>query len=157
MHETIDLDGFDLKLLAILQEDASLTNQELGGRIHLSASQVSRRRQRLEMKGVIRRYRADLVAEALGFDVVAFVGVSLATHNRQNAKHFYRLVQSLPCVQEAYAMTGDLDYLLKVCARDLKELNKIINEELLPHEAVQNVRSSIAMDALKKSNQLPLL
>ncbi|WP_417678123.1 Lrp/AsnC family transcriptional regulator [Roseibium sp.] len=153
---TIALDGFDLKLLSVLQENAALTNHEIGQRISLSASQVSRRRQRLEQDRVIRRYRADLSPDALGLTVTAFVGVTLGAHSRENARKFRLMVTAMPEVQEAHTLTGDVDYMLKVVVRDLKALSRIINDELLPHEAVQNVRSSIAMETLKDDNLLPL-
>lgn len=152
----VEVDAFDLKLLAHLQEDASRTNSELGMLIHLSASQVSRRRQRLENAGVIRRYRADLAPDLLGFGVIAFVGVTLDTHNSENSARLHELMGTLACVLEAYTMTGDMDYLLKVCVSDLKELSRFINNDLLPHEAVRNVRSSIAMEIIKDENRLPL-
>ena len=154
-HNMTDLDPFDIRLLASLQDDAAVTNQQLGERIGLSASQVSRRRQRLEEAGVIRRYRADVDAAAVGFSVVAFVGVALNAHSRQNARRFRDLVRALPEVQEAHVLTGDMDYMLKVAVADLAALSRFINDELLPHEAVRNVRSSIAMETLKDDNRLP--
>lgn len=153
---SVALDGFDLKLLAVLQENAALTNHEIGQRISLSASQVSRRRQRLEQDRVIRRYRADLSPDLLGLTVTAFVGVTLGAHSRENARKFRLMVTAMPEVQEAHTLTGDVDYMLKVVVRDLKALSRIINDELLPHDAVQNVRSSIAMETLKDDNLLPL-
>jgi DNA-binding Lrp family transcriptional regulator len=150
-----ELDPFDLKLLACLQDDASITNQQLGERIGLSASQVSRRRQRLEEVGIVRRYRADIDPAAVGFTVVAFVGVALNAHSRQNARRFRDLVRALPEVQEAHVLTGDMDYMLKVAVTDLAALSRFINDELLPHDAVRNVRSSIAMETLKDDNRLP--
>jgi DNA-binding Lrp family transcriptional regulator len=151
----IEIDGFDTKILASLQDDAAVTNQQLGERIGLSASQVSRRRQRLEEAGVLRRYRADIDPASVGFTVVAFVGVALDAHSRQNARRFKDLVRGLPEVQEAHVMTGDMDYLLKVVVRDLAALADFINEDLLPHDSVRNVRSSIAMETLKDDNLLP--
>jgi DNA-binding Lrp family transcriptional regulator len=153
---SVALDGFDLKLLAVLQENAALTNHEIGHRISLSASQVSRRRQRLEQDRVIRRHRADLAPDLLGLTVTAFVGVTLGAHSRENARKFRLMVTAMPEVQEAHTLTGDVDYMLKVVVRDLKALSRIINDELLPHDAVQNVRSSIAMETLKDDNLLPL-
>ncbi|EFO32189.1 Bkd operon transcriptional regulator [Roseibium sp. TrichSKD4] len=152
----IALDGFDMKILGVLQENAALTNQEIADRIGLSASQISRRRQRLEQDGVIRRYRAALEPEALGLSVTAFVGVTLGAHSRENARKFRNMVTAMPEVQEAHTLTGDVDYLLKIVVPDLKALSQIINDDLLPQEAVQNVRSSIAMDTLKDDNFLPL-
>ncbi|MEM5583212.1 Lrp/AsnC family transcriptional regulator [Roseibium sp. AS2] len=152
----IALDGFDVKLLAALQSNAALTNAELGDVIGLSASQVSRRRAKLEETGVIRGYRAALDPEALGLTVTAFVGVSLGAHSRENARRFRAMVKAMPEVQEAHTLTGDLDYMLKIVVPDLKALSRIVNDELLPQEAVQHVRSSIAMDTLKDDNLLPL-
>jgi DNA-binding Lrp family transcriptional regulator len=117
---------------------------------------VSRRRQRLEQDRVIRRYRADLSPDLLGLTVTAFVGVTLGAHSRENARKFRLMVTAMPEVQEAHTLTGDVDYMLKVVVKDLKALSRIINDELLPHDAVQNVRSSIAMETLKDDNLLPL-
>ncbi|MEP3430032.1 MAG: Lrp/AsnC family transcriptional regulator [Roseibium sp.] len=153
---TIALDGFDVKLLASLQENAALTNAELGEAIGLSASQVSRRRQKLEDGGVIRRYRAALSPEALGLTVTAFVGVTLGAHSKENARKFRNMVTAMPEVQEAHTLTGDVDYMLKIVVTDLKSLSRIVNDELLPQEAVHHVRSSIAMDTLKDDNFLPI-
>lgn len=153
---SVALDGFDVKLLAALQENAALTNQEIGGLIGLSASQISRRRQKLEDSGVIRRYRAALDPEALGLTVTAFVGVTLGAHSRENARKFRTTVKAMPEVQEAHTLTGDVDYMLKIVVPDLKALSRIINDDLLPQEAVHHVRSSIAMDTLKDDNFLPL-
>lgn len=152
----IALDSFDMKLLAALQENSAATNAEIGETIGLSASQVSRRRQKLEDNGTIRRYRAALNPEALGFTVTAFVGVTLGAHSRENARKFRNMVTAMPEVQEAHTLTGDVDYMLKVVVRDLKALSRIVNDELLPQEAVQHVKSSIAMDTLKDDNLLPL-
>jgi DNA-binding Lrp family transcriptional regulator len=152
----IALDSFDVKLLAALQENSAATNAEIGEMIGLSASQVSRRRQKLEDNGIIRRYRAALDPEALGFTVTAFVGVTLGAHSRENARKFRNMVTAMPEVQEAHTLTGDVDYMLKVVVRDLKALSRIVNDELLPQEAVQHVKSSIAMDTLKDDNLLPL-
>ncbi|MET1416368.1 Lrp/AsnC family transcriptional regulator [Roseibium sp. HPY-6] len=150
------LDGYDVKLLAALQENAALTNAELGEVINLSPSQVSRRRQKLEENGVIRRYRAALSPDALGLTVTAYIGVTLGAHSKENARKFRNVVIAMPEVQEAHTLTGDVDYMLKIIVPDLKSLSRIINDDLLPQEAVQHVRSSIAMETLKDDNLLPL-
>jgi DNA-binding Lrp family transcriptional regulator len=150
------MDGFDLKLLAALQDDGRLTNNELGEKVGLSASQCSRRRASLEAAGLIRGYRADLAAERLGFRLLVFVQVTLATHSGDNAEKFRKLVTRLDEVQEAYATTGDTDYLLKIVVPDLKDLSVLVNEILLPHESVARVRSSIVLDRLKETAWLPL-
>jgi DNA-binding Lrp family transcriptional regulator len=156
MREPARLDAFDLRLLAALQENGRLTNQELGERIGLSASQCSRRRAGLEGAGLIRGYRADLAAELIGFRLLVFVQVTLATHSGDNAEKFRKLVARLDEVQEAYATTGDTDYLLKLVVADLKDLSVLVNEVLLPHASVARVRSSIVLDRIKETASLPL-
>lgn len=143
-------------MLSLLQEDARLTNNDLSERINLSPSQCSRRRQRLEEEGFIRSYRAVLDRDKLGFSLVNVITVTLATHNRDNARRFAELVLRLPEVQEAHALTGEMDYILKVVTPDLKSLSEFVNNELLPHDSVQHVKTAIVLDTLKESAALPL-
>ncbi|MGJ4902300.1 Lrp/AsnC family transcriptional regulator [Bradyrhizobium sp. HKCCYLS2058] len=150
------VDSFDLRILAALQDDGRLTNQELAEIAGLSASQCSRRRMRLEEDGVIAGYRAQLASQALGFELIAFIQITLATHSPDNAEKFRALVNRIDDIQEAYALTGDSDYLLKVVLRDLKSLSDIVNNVLMPHQSVAHVRSSIVLDRLKESAKLPL-
>ena len=111
-----------------------LTNNELGERIALSPSQCSRRRTRLEAEGYIRSYRAYLDRQKLGLDMLVVISVTLATHNRDNARRFSQLINGLPEVLEAYALTGEMDYHLTVATRGLADLSKFVNDVLLPHE-----------------------
>lgn len=111
---------------------------------------------RLEQDGVIAGYRAQLASQALGFELIAFIQITLATHSPDNAQKFRALVNRVDDIQEAYALTGDSDYLLKVVLRDLKSLSDIVNNVLMPHQSVAHVRSSIVLDRLKESAKLPL-
>lgn len=150
------IDGFDRKILALLQTDARLTNADISARVHLSPSQCSRRRQRLEDDGLIAGYRAVLDREKLGFALVSMVSVTLATHNRDNHRRFAELLARLPEVQEAHALTGEMDYSLKVVTADLKALSAFVNDALLQHESVQHVKTAIVLQTLKESAALPL-
>jgi len=152
----MQIDSFDRKILALLQADARLTNNDLSERVNLSPSQCSRRRQRLEEEGLIAGYRAILHREALGFSLVNIITVTLATHNRDNARRFADLIARLPQVQEAHALTGEMDYVLKVVVPDLKALSSFVNDVLLPHESVQHVKTAIVLDTLKETAALPL-
>src|SRR5690554_3388103 len=116
MNEQID--KFDRKILSLLQEDARLTNNDLSERVNLSPSQCSRRRQRLEEEGLIRGYKAVLDRDRLGFSLVNVISVTLSTHNRDNAHRFADLLTRLPEVLEAHALTGEMDYFLKVVTPD---------------------------------------
>ncbi len=156
MQEHVALDGFDLHLLTLLQGDGRLAVQELADRVGLSASQCSRRRARLEAQGVIAGYAARLDPQRLGLDVVAFVQVTLARHSPDNAQHFRGLVERTAAIQQAYAVTGDADYLLRVAVRDLRGLAALINDVLLPHGSVAHVRSMVGLERLKDTTALPL-
>ena len=82
--------------------------------------------------------------------------VTLATHNRDNARRFAELVTQLPQVQEAYSLTGEMDYIMKVVTPDLKSLSEFVNDVLLPHESVQHVKTAIVLQTLKETTALPL-
>jgi DNA-binding Lrp family transcriptional regulator len=152
----ISVDSFDLRMLAALQEDGRLTNQQLADLVGLSASQCSRRRMRLEEDKVIAGYHANLSGEALGFGLIAFINIALATHSPDNSKKFRALINRVDAIQEAYSLTGDSDYVLKAVLRDLRDLSDLVNNVLMPHPSVAHVRSSIVLDRLKESMKLPL-
>ncbi|HVJ32451.1 MAG TPA: Lrp/AsnC family transcriptional regulator [Terriglobia bacterium] len=151
-----DIDPFDLRLLAALQENAAATNSDLAERVGLSPSQISRRRQALEQGGLIQGYHAILDREKLGLSILVLIHVSMATHSADNAASFRNLVLERPEILEAYALTGDADYVLKVVVGSLKGLAYLVNDVLLPHEAIARVRSEVVLDTLKQVVSLPL-
>lgn len=150
------MDEFDIKLLNALQEDGRLTNNELADRIGLSASQCSRRRAALEESGVIESYHAVLAAEAVGLDVLVFVQVGLATHSPDSAQAFVKLIDGIEEVQEAFSLTGDADYLVKMAVPNLKTLSHILGDVFLPHPSVAHVHSYVVLDRVKQTTRLPL-
>jgi DNA-binding Lrp family transcriptional regulator len=151
-----DLDHFDRKILALLQADGRLSNNDLSEQVNLSPSQCSRRRQRLEQDGFIAGYRAVLDRDRLGFSLVNIISVTLSTHSRDNARRFAELLAGLPEVQEAHALTGEMDYILKVVTPDLKSLSEFVSGVLLPHESVQHVKTAIVLETLKETSALPI-
>lgn len=150
------LDDTDLRLLAELQRNATVTAQELGERLNLSPSQAARRRQRLEAEGVVAGYLARLDPDRLGLKVQAFIQVQMAAHSPDAARDFARLLATLPQVVSAWTITGQSDYLLRVWCADLAELNRLVHGSLLPHPSVARVQSQIVMDQLKPEGGLPL-
>jgi DNA-binding Lrp family transcriptional regulator len=150
------MDDADVRILRALQEDGRLTNNDLADKVNLSPSQCSRRRAALEASGVISSYHATLSSEALGLDVLVFVHVTLSTHTPNNANNFQTLVENLDEVQEAYSLTGESDYLVKLSVPTLKVLSRLLSDVFLPHPSVAHVRSSIVLDRLKQTNRLPL-
>jgi len=151
MVRSMSLDSLDLRLLALLQDDASLSNAELGQRIGLSPSQCSRRRSGLEAAGYIRAYRADLDARKLGYDIEAFTRVTLSKHKDTTADEFARFLESLDEVQQAHSVAGDADYLLHIRSRSLDALAEFVHKRLLPHPHVAQVRSDIVLKTIKES------
>jgi DNA-binding Lrp family transcriptional regulator len=150
------MDDTDLRLLVALQDDGRLTNNELAVKVRLSASQCSRRRASLEATGVIEGYRAVLSAGALGLGMMVFVQIRLASHSPDNSKLLLALLKDLDEVQEAYSLTGEADYLVRLVVPDLRALSRILNDVFLPHASVAQVRSSIVLDQLKRPGRLPL-
>ena len=151
-----DLDAFDRKILSALQSDGRLTNNELADFVGLSASQCSRRRSALEIGGIIRGYHAVVDSEKVGIGLKSIISITLATHNEDNAERLKALLVDLPNVQQAHSLTGEMDYSITVVTPDLKTLSAFINETLLPHEAVQNVKTAIVLDTLKDTSALPI-
>ena len=154
--EMFDVDDTDKRILLALQQDGRLTNNELAEQVALSPSQCSRRRARLEAGDFLRGYHARLDMERAGVGMVCIVSITLDSHNADNAKLFAQLVASLPTVLEAYSLTGEMDYMLKVITKDLKSFSEFINTVLLPHESVATVKTSIVLDTLKDTSVLPL-
>ncbi|MEY1556083.1 Lrp/AsnC family transcriptional regulator [Yoonia sp. R2331] len=152
----MSLDATDLALLAALQDNAMMTAQELSDRLHLSASQAGRRKQRLEAEGYIRGYRADVVPERVGLGVEAFIQIVMATHTEKNARDFLRVTKTQPGIVGAWTLTGEADYLLRVFCSDLAALNRMVQQVLLPHPAVSRVQSQIVMERVKADAPLPV-
>lgn len=150
------MDDTDKRLLAALQRDAQWTAQQLSEKLNLSPSQIGRRKQRLEADGCIKSYVARLRADRLGLTVQSFVQVHLATHGAEQSKSFKRLVETTPEITDAWTMTGDADYLLRVYCTDLTDLNRLVQDVLLVHPSVARVHSQIVMDHLKTDGPLPL-
>ena len=150
------LDPTDTRILAELQKNALITAQELGARIHLSPSQAARRRARLEAEGYVLATTARLDPAKIGLSVQAFVQVQMAMHSPDGAQGFARLLTTLPEVVNAWTLTGEADYLLRVWCADLPALNRLIHERLLPHPAVSRVQSQIVMEEMKSVAGLPL-
>lgn len=150
------LDPPDLSLLAALQRDSTLTAQDLGVALNMSASQAGRRRQRLEAEGYIAGYRAFLSPEKVGLTVEAFIQIVMATHTEQNARDFVRLTRTRAEIVGAWTLTGDADYLLRIYCADLAALNDLVQQVLLPHPAVSRVQSQIVMERVKPDAPLPV-
>ncbi len=150
------LDSFDMGLLAALQRDAHATHQQIGEQIHLSASQVSRRVQRLQAAGIIRRYVALLEPAAIGLGVRAVSYVTLTRHGGDEGRSFEQTVMDVPEVLECDAVAGESDYILHIVAADLGVLSEQVLRRLTRIPGVAHIRSNIVLNRIKSSTELPL-
>jgi Lrp/AsnC family transcriptional regulator len=149
------LDRLDRRILALLQEDASMSNAEIAERVGLSANACWRRTRRMEEKNIIRRRVALLNQELLGLDVTVFVGVKTNQHNDLWLAEFAEGVKNLPEVMEFYRMSGDTDYLLKIVVKDIADYDRVY-KQLIAIAPLHDVSSSFAMERIKSATALPL-
>ena len=150
------LDSTDFRILDSLQQDASLTNVELAGKVSLSPSPTLSRVKRLEADGVISRYVALVDPHALGLKVNVFVRVSLEKQEAAALEHFEKAVSHFDEVMEVYLMTGDEDYLLRIVVADIQALERFILENLTRIPGIKNIKSSFALKQVKYKTALPI-
>jgi Lrp/AsnC family leucine-responsive transcriptional regulator len=155
-RQKMQLDAIDLKILAQLQEDSSLTNVELARRVHLSPSPCLMRVKALEAAGVIERYVALANARALGLGLNVFISISLKEQSRESLAEFERRIAEHDEVMECYLMTGDSDYLIRVALTDIGALEKFILNQLTPIPGIEKIRSSFALKQVRYKTALPL-
>ncbi len=151
------LDRYDLRILAELQRNARLSNQELAERIGLSASPCSRRVRQLEEEGYIVREVALLDRKKLGLTLTAHVLVGMDRHTPERFAHFEQQIQRCPQVLECSLITGmDADYQLKVVVPDMEHYQRFLLGTLTRIEGVSSVRSSFVLTQVVSSTELPL-
>lgn len=157
MPEPMNLDRFDLRILAELQKDAGLTNQELAERIGLSPSPCSRRVKQLEEAGIIQQRVALLDRRRLGLALTAIIQISMDRHTPERFEAFEAKVRQYPEVQQCYLITGqDADYLLKVVVPDMDHYQEFLLNKITRIEGVSGVHSSFVMRRVLDSTELPL-
>jgi Lrp/AsnC family transcriptional regulator, leucine-responsive regulatory protein len=151
-----ELDLFDRRILAVLQQDGRMTSVALAEIVHLSPSQCARRVQRLEELGVIRSYRAVLDPDALGLGIAGVVSLSLEKHANSTLQELQREIASQPAIVECLSITGDSDYQLRIVARDLREFSDLLMHSIVPMPGVSTTRSSIILEHVKPFAALPI-
>lgn len=154
--ENAKLDAIDCKILEVLQQDGRISNVDLATAVQLSAPQCFRRVRALEERGVVRGYRALVNPEALGLGVTAFVSLSIESSAFGRVREIEQLLREMPELLELHMMSGDADYLLKLVARDLKQLGSLLTDRLMQIEGVADVRSMVCLEELKAPAGLPI-
>lgn len=149
------MDHTDIKILAILQEDASVSVAEIASRVNLSQTPCWRRIQRLEEQGVIQRRVAILDPEAIGLDLTVFVEIETGDHSAEWLATFAEAIADMPEVMEVYRMAGDVDYLLRISVGHMGAYDAFYRK-LIEKVPLKNVTSRFAMERVKTTTAYPL-
>ncbi len=149
------MDETDRRILACLQEDATMPVAEIARRVGLSSTPCWRRIQKLEEEKVIRARVALLDSRKLNVGVTVFVSIRTNRHSLEWLERFARAVDELPEVVEFYRMSGDVDYLLRVVVPDIDAYDRFY-KRLIAKIELSDVSSSFAMEQIKYTTKLPL-
>ncbi len=158
MPDATTLDAIDRRILQVLQTQGRSTYDELAQAVGLSPSAVLRRVRRLEDEGVITGYAALVAADRVGLGLTAYINVRLEKHTdghkRSPMDLFAASVQTWPEVVECSALTGEMDFLLRVVVRDMAHYSRFIMESLLKHPSVQDCKTSFVLQRVKGTTAL---
>ena len=149
------MDEVDRKLLALLQQDATVAMAELAEQVGLSATPVWKRIQKLEQAGVIVRRVALLAPEQVGVGLIVFVAIEAHEHTPGWLAGFAAAMETMPEVMDAYRMAGEVDYMLRVAVADMAAFDSFY-KRLIAVVPLKNVTSRFAMERLKGTTAYPL-
>jgi Lrp/AsnC family leucine-responsive transcriptional regulator len=149
------MDKIDRKILQILQADARASLQEIGRQAGLSASPCWERIRKMEQSGVIEGFTVRLNAQALGLNDTVMVQVTLDSHSDNTLEKFGETLAAIPEVVEAYLLSGEYDYLLRVAVKDTRDYERLLREKLYKIKGIRHSKSSFVLRTLKKAD-LPL-
>ncbi len=150
------LDRIDRQILALLQAEGRMTNVDLAERVGLTAPPCLRRVRALEEAGAIRGYHAELDAVRLGYPITVFAMVSLRSQAEHDLAAFEQHVGAIPEVRECHMLSGEIDYILKIVARDLNDFQSILTTHLTPAPNVAGVKTSLTMRSAKVTPGIPV-
>lgn len=160
MVEAPQLDTLDRRILSALQADGRITFDALATQVGLSSSAALRRVRRMEEAGVIVGYVAVVLPERVGLGLTAYINVRLEKHTESHKRNpmdaFKAAVQAWPEVVECAALTGEMDYLLRVLVEDMAHYSRFIMETLLKHPSVEDCKSSFMLERIKGTSAWPL-
>ncbi|MDF0544093.1 Lrp/AsnC family transcriptional regulator [Sphingobium sp. H39-3-25] len=150
------IDDIDLQILAELQDDGRMTNVDLARRVGLTAPPCLRRVRALEENGAIKSYHAVVDPGTLGYTITVFAMVSLRSQAEADLKAFEDHVAKLPEVRECHMLNGEIDFILKVVAKDLQSFQQFLTSRLTPAPNVASVKTSLTIRTSKNEPGVPL-
>lgn len=152
----VKLDAVDRKILSSLQGNGRMTNVELADKVGITAPPCLRRVRALEEEGYIRGYHADLDPDILGFGLTVFAMVGLHSQAESDLQNFEKKVEGWPMVRECFMLNGEIDFILKIVARDLAEFQRFLTSELTPTANVASVKTSLTIRNSKSVPGVPI-
>jgi DNA-binding Lrp family transcriptional regulator len=153
---TEKLDRYDRHILAALQDDGRISNQQLADKVGLSSAACWRRVKVLDEKGILKKYTALVSPEALGYDLCVLIMVTLIRHRQDHAIEFQQAVQGYPEVLQCFAVTGDADYVLRVIIQDMAAYDRFLNDKIFNLPGVNQVKSNFALREIKNETAIPI-
>lgn len=160
MENAVQLDAIDRRILRALQTDGRMIYDTLAAQVSLSPSATLRRVKRLEESGVIAGYVALVSPERVGLGLTAYLNVRLEKHSEVHKRTpmdlFRAAVQTWPEVVECAALTGDMDFLLRVVVQDMAHYSRFIMDTLLKHPSVEDCKTSFVLDRVKNTTAVPV-
>tara|TARA_Y100001956_G_scaffold76736_1_gene86292 strand:- start:299 stop:757 length:459 start_codon:yes stop_codon:yes gene_type:complete len=152
----MSLDKIDRQLLSFLQEDGTLSLNDLAERVNLTTTPCWKRLKKLEDEGYIEKRVALLNAEKLDLSFIAFVQLKTSDHSEDWYHHFVTTVSDFPEVMEFYRMAGEYDYMMKVLVKDMKCFDEFYKRMVNSVKGLSNVTSTFAMEPIKYTTALPI-
>ena len=150
------IDNFDRKILRMLQENSKITNAYLSKQIGLSPAPTLERVRKLEKKGIISGYHAQLNLSEIGLGVSTFVLVSLKEHNKKNINIFLDKINKVKNVIECHHITGTGDFMLKVVSENIASYQKLMLDKVSEIEATDSLQSMVILSTFKDNKVMPL-
>ncbi len=149
-------DKIDLAILRVLLLDSRKTLQEIGQEVGLSPTSCWTRIKKLEAHGVIKRYTVDVDPAKLGYHDSVIVQVTLESHTDETLYDFGRALATIPEIQEAYLVSGDYDYYIRIAVRDTRDYERLLREKLYKIPGIRHSKSHFVLRVLKEAT-VPLL
>ena len=150
MDKKKEIDEIDRRILRVLQQQAEIPNNALAERVGLTPAPCLRRVQRLREQRVLRRYTVEIDPAYLGYQIAAFVEITLRQHTSEVATRFMKAIQNKRQVISCHMVAGDCDFILRVRTRDLAEYRKLIWQDLHRIDGVEKIHSNIVLDVIKE-------
>ncbi|PWT71046.1 MAG: AsnC family transcriptional regulator [Proteobacteria bacterium] len=147
----MSLDKFDLAILSILQHDARASLQEISSRVGLSSTPCWNRIKRMESEGVIQGYTVRIDPAAIGFTETVIVQLTLESHTDEMLYEFGKALGEIPEVLEAYLVSGDYDYTIRIAVRDTRDYERLLRERLYRIPGIRHSKSSFVLRTLKET------